>query len=1017
MSLRESRREAIDAGCSPPHAETPASSRAEASSSHTKRSDVLRHVFPRSHLARNSFATSGIASRVVKLSHKNGPPLSPARRSKPRVAFHRALTSFFNTGHTAITVPIPHDPNNSASSSIRSRTNSNSLHGSMPSLEFVSSGAFIFSGPSLRSRSGSFNNSTPRLPSLREDSEDFNMLHRVHFDTFSFDDIAVVHSLSDESSAAPSANRSLLSSALAAVFITYLDGASLEALRSTCKEWRAAIDRNTPSRQTASHCLPTEILHNVFRYLGPRSFNAARHTCRHWMRASLDRKLLRTMLERGGWLSYVENLHTANLADHQPTPSNASNLWSLSRMLSRECSLSFEWTGSGVPAKNRQDSGVFAEVSHTDFTDLAGGHSGSEARGSAGLVFTTSRCGLYVLVGRETIMYVYHVQGSSLEPVTSIVCPRRVLAMSMDISYGRNAVAALLEGRMGMVCELHLGWDLSNDPPGEILVRGNNSLYETTARGASIHSSQTKNFETGINTADRCSRFAARPDSQIPYIESVDVKSNHQATSLHAMHDQRMHAQNYINHTTNLNLQGPRHNASFTSISDYDQGSCTLPVEDGTSTFYRHLCSEDDPPRSVSICPQHHCVAFGCAAGIELHWIDALTGQSLSRWFPLTAPSDYLHFLAPRPGFDSAKKLRLISSAARPNDKPGIRRKFFFEHPNVSSFWGSFGFQNHPRRLGSPHIDHYHAVPLSDGHHILFIDPKTEKLFLGCDAPLGGPMKLLRKVMFLPPCVGSQAPRLYTAAFDMSLGARVVVVFDDTLVLYSIPPDVYHWLNWWDEPSPSERAGNSTIWPVAIRGQEIGKLQGVSELAIHTEPDITIWGFTLDAQCKTWQMRNHADPIIHCRYYICRGGAVHEVYLTGKPGRAVATHASSASFGSRSPVTSRIASPDFIAYGPERPVGFDGHCSQTLHAPNHGSSTYSEPRPVKRLPGAMNVKNDEWVDFLDVRGGDAWFEENGDVMMVRSCHPDDYIEMGGLLTSCIAAVGCARWRYGAGRGD
>ncbi|KAL5391354.1 hypothetical protein DPSP01_001228 [Paraphaeosphaeria sporulosa] len=427
-----------------------------------------------------------------------------------------------------------------------------------------------------------------------------------------------------------------------------------------------------------------------------------------------------------------------------------------------------------------------------------------------------------------------------------------------------------------------------------------------------------------------------------------------------------------------------------------------------------------------------HCVAFGCAAGIELHWIDALTGQSLSRWFPLTAPSDYLHFLAPRPGFDSAKKLRLISSAARPNDKPGIRRKFFFggylqawetykliiasEHPNVSSFWGSFGFQNHPRRLGSPHIDHYHAVPLSDGHHILFIDPKTEKLFLGCDAPLGGPMKLLRKVMFLPPCVGSQAPRLYTAAFDMSLGARVVVVFDDTLVLYSIPPDVCnlsrteqkadswdvymappfvdegrtedHWLNWWDEPSPSERAGNSTIWPVAIRGQEIGKLQGVSELAIHTEPDITIWGFTLDAQCKTWQMRNHADPIIHCRYYICRGGAVHEVYLTGKPGRAVATHASSASFGSRhgsqlsSPVTSRIASPDFIAYGPERPVGFDGHCSQTLHAPNHGSSTYSEPRPVKRLPGAMNVKNDEWVDFLDVRGGDAWFEENGDVMML-----------------------------------
>jgi hypothetical protein len=166
-------------------------------------------------------------------------------------------------------------------------------------------------------------------------------------------------------------------------------------------------------------------------------------------------------------------------------------------------------------------------------------------------------------------------------------------------------------------------------------------------------------------------------------------------------------------------------------------------------------------------------------------------------------------------------------------------------------------------------------VPLSDGHHVLFIEPQTEKLFLGCDAPLGGPTKLLRKVMFLPPLPGDQAPRLYTAAFDMSLGARVVVAFGDTLVLYSIPPDVCqmsrmeqkadrwdaymappfvdkrrakdHWLNWWDAPSRSEMAGNSTVWPIAIRGQEVGKLKGVCELAIQTKPEITIWGFALNS--------------------------------------------------------------------------------------------------------------------------------------------------------------------------
>jgi hypothetical protein len=117
-----------------------------------------------------------------------------------------------------------------------------------------------------------------------------------------------------------------------------------------------------------------------------------------------------------------------------------------------------------------------------------------------------------------------------------------------------------------------------------------------------------------------------------------------------------------------------------------------------------------------------------------------------------------------------------------------------------------------------------------------------------------------------------------------------------------------------------------------------------------------------------------------------------------------------------SPVTFRVASPDISAYGLERPVGFDGHCSQILGAPDAGSGPYSGQRLVKRLPRAMSVKNDEWVDFLDVRGCDAWFEENGDVMMVGFSHPDDMVEMGGLLTSWIGAVGCARWRYGARRG-
>ena len=129
--------------------------------------------------------------------------------------------------------------------------------------------------------------------------------------------------------------------------------------------------------------------------------------------------------------------------------------------------------------------------------------------------------------------------------------------------------------------------------------------------------------------------------------------------------------------------------ATFTHSNSQD-----IPVETGPCSISRHLCSDDDPPRSVSICPQRRCVAFGCSAGIELHWVDAFMRQDLNRWSPLTAPSDFLYFLPPRPGVDSAKKLRLISSAAHPSNRPSICGRFFSSRPTLSLFWGSFGFEN-----------------------------------------------------------------------------------------------------------------------------------------------------------------------------------------------------------------------------------------------------------------------------------------------------------------------------------
>lgn len=47
--------------------------------------------------------------------------------------------------------------------------------------------------------------------------------------------------------------------------------------------------------------MPTEILQQVYLLLPPGGFNAARHSCRAWFVASLNRVLLMEMLRRGGW--------------------------------------------------------------------------------------------------------------------------------------------------------------------------------------------------------------------------------------------------------------------------------------------------------------------------------------------------------------------------------------------------------------------------------------------------------------------------------------------------------------------------------------------------------------------------------------------------------------------------------------------------------------------------------------------------------------------------------------------
>ena len=468
--------------------------------------------------------------------------------------------------------------------------------------------------------------------------------------------------------------------------LQHIDYETYLSVRLSCRCWSAAISDAHPLHMPPVAHLPTEILENIYRRLDPVDFNAARHTCRAWMIASLDVRLLDLMLKRGGWWGAAQADMELQKRNGQISPDTVDLEWLLSGRLATECSLQPGWSGNGLfrspfgsPDGEYNPTVGLVPTSQTDFSELSNGYapiSGGEV--GAGLHFSVSICNKFLLVTEGCIIYIYslranwlhtHQPGGHLSPMTTIICPHRVLAVSMDTSSNRFAIAGLLEGRLGLVCDLHQGLPttkLSLGPRAMSDTLGDAKFpaYRPHSSGGSILTEATPPHSYGITTPEDVDRRAMYPSDRAMSraMAEATIPDVHGARPI----------------GTSWTLDDP----SLTPVSPAPQTLPTLanasyiPIENGPRSIYHNLCSAEDPPRSVAICPQRRCVAFGCAAGIELHWIDALTGHDLNRWFPLTAPSDFLYFLPPRPGVDSAKKLRLISSACHPMEKGNLRSKF-----------------------------------------------------------------------------------------------------------------------------------------------------------------------------------------------------------------------------------------------------------------------------------------------------------------------------------------------------
>lgn len=602
----------------------------------------------------------------------------------------------------------------------------------------------------------------------------------------------------------------------------HVDLQSYKAIRLTCRHWSRGITRARPIIIPPSMRLPVEVLERIYTYTEPHGFNSARHACRSWMIASLEQNLLARMLQTGGWWNALQLDMARFECGSGRRLSTISHNWLLSKRLATECALStkpglsyIENIEVGeIPNKYKDpDMSPLSLTSKVDFSELARDRRANNS-GDPSLRFEVSICQKYVMVLKGSLIHVYalhdqsgtafHEFGGHFRTITVLECPGRVLSASMDTSFDRLAVAALLEDRVGMVHEL---------------------------RG------RPKTPDTSVSSSTQLDKRYGTP---------IELESDE------------------------LPIKSPNRSGSW-------------KYRDGPRRVYRSVCTGQDPPRSVAICPQRRCVAFGNGKGIEVHWIDALNGQNLQRWFPISSPSDCLYFLPNRIGIDSIRKLRIIASTWHsvqsqiecqqyPHRMELLKKvEPFDDYTTEDQAWKlNWAFSPMSYDEKPPPPDHNNARPLSDGNTYLFTDALSGRLILGSDEHVDqGVPSFLHRYVFVGP-KPHMVPFTYSSAIELQWGVRVVAAYADCssvgsnheLWLFSVPPDDFF----------SDRNGvigdtdsaRSVADVVAIAGVHVATVSSLSAVAIDaTEGDLTVRAFSIrnGGEALTWQLAASGEII------------------------------------------------------------------------------------------------------------------------------------------------------------
>ena len=251
-----------------------------------------------------------------------------------------------------------------------------------------------------------------------------------------------------------------------------LDREDYRSMRLTCRQWAEYLPRPQVS---AAQRLPAEIIWQIYKYLTLTEFDAARHTCVSWYVFSLDYKIaswiLRSSGSYGAYLKDLEmerqsilhrNLKLDSIEAITPSiaPEQIDEEWLMTKRLATEARLCGLWRGAGLRMHRGHSLSNFVMTETIDFRGVLRPTPVPAREDPSVHHFTVSACGRYVSLTVDKEIFVYNICDADpgVTPIVRIVASRKVLAVSMDTSSGRYAVAALLEGRTGV------SWDLKHLP-------------------------------------------------------------------------------------------------------------------------------------------------------------------------------------------------------------------------------------------------------------------------------------------------------------------------------------------------------------------------------------------------------------------------------------------------------------------------------------------------------------------------------------------------------------------------